>query len=305
MKSVRSKLIVCGLATAIGGYNEPAVAQTGACCVTGGGVQFCSVETQDECTNLGGVYGGDGTQCTPFGGCIPDGPIGACCTPGTCFTSTEANCNGTWLGPDTECDPFPCELPAIGACCLEDFQFCFDTDEVQCANFKGTFHKGESCNSIKCGEGGGKEEVGACCALSPFGMSCIVASEESCLDSGGEFQGVGTTCDPSPCDAGTGPVGACCIIGGGAILCTILHESECLELNGIFQGEDTVCEPFPCSVPGDNNNDRLVNVVDLLDVIEAWGPCSLAGPCPCDWDDNSTVNVLDLLIVVSNWGDWN
>lgn len=57
----------------------------------------------------------------------------------------------------------------------------------------------------------------------------------------------------------------------------------------------------------DLNNDNMVNVIDLLAVINAWGPCpEEPAPCPENITDsqtgNSIVNVADLLEVIENWG---
>ena len=56
-------------------------------------------------------------------------------------------------------------------------------------------------------------------------------------------------------------------------------------------------------IPGDVNGDTVVNVLDLLIVVNAWGAC--AQPCPpCTADVNSdcNVNVVDLLTVIAHWG---
>ena len=60
---------------------------------------------------------------------------------------------------------------------------------------------------------------------------------------------------------------------------------------------------------GDVNRDGVVNVVDLLAIINAWGPCPApppppALPIPCDADvtNDNTVNVVDLLLIINNWG---
>lgn len=52
----------------------------------------------------------------------------------------------------------------------------------------------------------------------------------------------------------------------------------------------------------DVNADSIVNVLDLLAVISAWGSCSPPPElCPADLDGNGIVNVLDLLIVINNY----
>lgn len=55
--------------------------------------------------------------------------------------------------------------------------------------------------------------------------------------------------------------------------------------------------------PGDINSDDEVNVLDLLIVISAWGPCPLIIPpdCPADLNADNVIDVLDLLLVISNW----
>lgn len=53
----------------------------------------------------------------------------------------------------------------------------------------------------------------------------------------------------------------------------------------------------PC--PSDLNGDGQTNVVDLLAVINAWGPC--AG-CAADITDDGVVNVNDLLEIINAWG---
>ena len=50
---------------------------------------------------------------------------------------------------------------------------------------------------------------------------------------------------------------------------------------------------------GDMNGDSVVDVLDLLGVIFAWGPCN---GCAEDFDGSGVVNVDDLLLVISAWG---
>jgi hypothetical protein len=59
--------------------------------------------------------------------------------------------------------------------------------------------------------------------------------------------------------------------------------------------------------PVDINGDGVVNVIDLLTVISAWGPCA-APPQNCAADvapqpnGDGVVNVADLLMIINNWG---
>lgn len=55
--------------------------------------------------------------------------------------------------------------------------------------------------------------------------------------------------------------------------------------------------------PGDVNVDGAVNVLDLLEVLAAWGECPAApDACPPDLNGDNLVNVSDMLIVLANWG---
>jgi glyoxylase-like metal-dependent hydrolase (beta-lactamase superfamily II) len=55
-----------------------------------------------------------------------------------------------------------------------------------------------------------------------------------------------------------------------------------------------------CACPGDLTGDGVVDVVDLVEVILAWGPC---GPeCPADLNGDGVVSVTDLTDVILAWG---
>jgi hypothetical protein len=53
------------------------------------------------------------------------------------------------------------------------------------------------------------------------------------------------------------------------------------------------------SVLGDVNGDGVVDVVDMLALLAAWGPC--APPCPADLDGDGVVSVTDFLLLLANW----
>ncbi len=52
--------------------------------------------------------------------------------------------------------------------------------------------------------------------------------------------------------------------------------------------------------PADINGDETVDVLDLIAVLAAWGPCE--PDCPEDIDVDGVVDVLDLLEVLAAWG---
>jgi hypothetical protein len=62
--------------------------------------------------------------------------------------------------------------------------------------------------------------------------------------------------------------------------------------------------PDECQVVGDVTGDGLVDVLDLVVVILAWGPCAAPCPpvCPADVDSDCTVGVEDLTVIVESWG---
>jgi hypothetical protein len=66
---------------------------------------------------------------------------------------------------------------------------------------------------------------------------------------------------------------------------------------------DVIC------APADIDCDGIVNILDLLGVIGAWGFCvqpPQLGSCPADISPevggDGEVNVQDLLMVIQNWG---
>jgi hypothetical protein len=60
--------------------------------------------------------------------------------------------------------------------------------------------------------------------------------------------------------------------------------------------------PTTVGIPGDLNNDGVVNVADLLILFDNWGPCENCDACPADLNGDCVVNVADMLILFGNWG---
>jgi predicted outer membrane repeat protein len=100
-----------------------------------------------------------------------------------------------------------------------------------------------------------------------------LADDPATADTGVAF--LGLTIDRGSYEFGaTAPpaTGACCL-GGDCIVAT---EDDCTVAGGTFMGEGTACgdvECPPAMCPADVNGDGAVDVLDLLDVLAAWGPC--------------------------------
>ena len=57
----------------------------------------------------------------------------------------------------------------------------------------------------------------------------------------------------------------------------------------------------PISIPGDVNGDGVVDVLDLLAVLAAWGQTGAPGFISEDVEEDGVIDVLDLLKVLSCW----
>jgi len=53
---------------------------------------------------------------------------------------------------------------------------------------------------------------------------------------------------------------------------------------------------------GDVNDDRAIDVTDLLAIVEYYG-AACTGPCAVDHDGNGVVGVYDLLGMLGNWSE--
>ncbi|MCH7592762.1 MAG: hypothetical protein IH989_08295 [Planctomycetes bacterium] len=53
---------------------------------------------------------------------------------------------------------------------------------------------------------------------------------------------------------------------------------------------------------GDLDGDCNVGILDLLQLLAVWGPCTDCENCTADLDGDCSVGILDLLAVLANWG---
>ncbi|MBN2445734.1 MAG: hypothetical protein JXO22_03360, partial [Phycisphaerae bacterium] len=213
-----------------------ASAPVGQCCVG----TSCSIETQADCTGMGGTWGGANSNCDGAP-CDPGTPSGRCCIDdgysGLCEVTTLAECNtlgGTWTEGE-DCTGCPCLLEPTGACC-DGMGNCSLQREADCVpdpndpNNPNTY-LGDytNCNDNPCA-------LGACCIEGV----CYQMREEECAASQGRYFGDGTPCTEGICDTGT-----CCIFDQ----CFMLDETTCLEAGGTFDAEGIACELSTCGTP--------------------------------------------------------
>lgn len=270
---------------------------SGACCLPNGN---CEVMFNTTCTQQGGTFQGEGTNCgqvncpLPTGACCVGGPFGSC----SIVTENECNTNGgAWVGPNTQCTPGICD-PPVGACCIPATGNCVDFDEATCNGVGGIWQgAGTTCATTVC------FPVGACCL--PDGSCVNNQTPAECSALNGTFQGHQTTCGSVTCPL---PTGACCLSNGN---CFVFTQPTCASVGGSWKGMGTncadgngngqadACEPPAPACPADLNDSNSVDVQDLLILLGAWGPC--AG-CPADLNGSNTVDVQDLLILLGAWG---
>lgn len=119
---------------------------------------------------------------------------------------------------------------------------------------------------------GGKlaTDPSCCCGACCNGEDCSIQTEADCVDSGGEYQGNGTTCDPNPC-----------------VSC-----SDCsaysVDASVDFDGNHDICDTFSAHVTGSPSG-----TFDLPDGSpgECYGAVNLgalAGDCPAECDPGAT-----------------
>lgn len=81
-------------------------------------------------------------------------------------------------------------------------------------------------------------------------------------------------------------------------------DSGAVDMFAGISGADANSNGIPdgCDLPGDVDGDGVVNNLDLIAVLGAWGACPPPpDACPADLDGDGYVDVSDLLIVISHW----
>ena len=244
---------------------DPTKPATGACCFSNGS---CQIKTASDCSDMSGVYKGDGAVCDP-NPCTQ--PQGACCAPaGTCTITEQAACSGgnIWVGANTVCVPNPCPRP--GACCAPTGT-CTLVKESACPT--GSTWKGADtvCDPNPC-------EIGVCCA--PAG-TCTVTTQATC-PSPSTWHPEWSGCSPNPCP----PPGACCAPAG---TCTVTAQDACTG-GGIWKGAGTTCAPGVCDQPDSSaaccapDGNCTVTTEAQCSFPSAWhaewSTCSPNNPCP-------------------------
>lgn len=58
---------------------------------------------------------------------------------------------------------------------------------------------------------------------------------------------------------------------------------------------------FTAGLPGDLDGSGTVDVLDLLMLLTAWGPCPPPEFCEADLNNDGAIDVLDLLILLGGW----
>ncbi|MCZ6651609.1 MAG: hypothetical protein O7D91_01070, partial [Planctomycetota bacterium] len=285
---------------------EDAEPATGACCDG----ETCSVTTESDCVDGGGVYQDDDSVCDP-NPCELEPATGACCDGETCSVTMEADCvdgGGEYQGDDEGCDPNPCVVcgPGNGDCCIPngtpgcDDEACCNTVCAQdpfCCD-PDSFWDSVCVNQAValCGDLCEAPAEGACCD----GETCSVTTEADCIDGGGEYQGDEEVCSPNPCAPSESD--CCCnngtpgcddeaceaiVCGVDPFCCSDVWDEICVE--GAIELCDDVCGPEPGDCPGPDNND-CDNSIEIFDGVTEFDTTiastdGLAHPdVPCQFD---------------------
>ncbi|MCI0364076.1 MAG: hypothetical protein L0219_09365 [Phycisphaerales bacterium] len=153
-------------------------------------------------------------------------------------------------------------------------------------------HTSPGCNNELC--------CSAVCAIDPFCCDdhwdplCADEAHEVCTECGGA--GTGSCFTPHPNTACNDA--ACCdaVCAADPFCCNTDWDNQCAN-----EANQLCC---PADIAPSGGGDGEVNVIDLLAIIGAWGPCG-SGVCTSDIappGGDGDVNVNELLAIISAWG---
>jgi len=146
-------------------------------------------------------------------------------------------------------------------------------------NWSASHCNGDSDCAIMC------SSIGSCGPVDVFGSTAIDSiiayrDTRTCVDAGGPINDCNDNCIDDALEIASGDAHDC---------------------NG--NGVPDSCESTQQTCPADLTGDELVNVLDLLELLSAWGACD-GGPCGCpaDMSSDGMIDVFDLLAVLDQWG---
>jgi subtilisin-like proprotein convertase family protein len=239
------------------------VAPSGACCNAALGT--CAPSAPVACAFAGGVYRGDGTDCSTAG-CA----LGACCLPdGTCAVVAQAVCaaqSGVYAGNTTSCTGASCT--PVGACCRGDGS-CSLVTRADCLNVggpQGGLYRGDAvlCGAVNC------TAVGACCLLDG---TCAQISALACHNGGGLYSGDAVACAAAACPVIYTYTGSPVAIPDGDCASTAGAAPITVPDNFIVAGADaafTITHPYDGELRVTLKHDETGTSVVLLDGVGSF-----------------------------------
>jgi len=241
--------------------------------------------------------------------------LGACCFPdATCTIETQEDCGtlgGDWLGKDSICASCPCITPCPDGGTAEGEPTCYDgyVDEFNsgCSSVYKVFSPIAPGETV-CGESGIFEFASEptpdwdwweIYVYDDTTLTWTVEAEFRpriwIIDGSKGCPGtILAQSDTYECE--TNVVAASVAPGRYWLVVAPWAFTDSAACGARYVGTVTL-DPY-CAGDVDGSGD--VDVVDLLALLGAWGPCP--APCPEDVDQDGVVDVKDLLIVLGSWG---
>jgi hypothetical protein len=180
------------------------------------------------------------TSCSTLGGDC------ACCNTTGCQRKCSYKGNG-YGGWTKIADPCPTTCPCPGRPLGQSQSDC-DRIDFTCGEIVPT----NTSTSTTTGTGTTTSTTtvgpGACCWP---GGTCTILDSNTCVSSGGSFQGAGTVCSPNPCPTTTTtatPLGRCCYPSGGCN--DNMAKDFCEQYQGGTWTVNATCGPFPYAACG-------------------------------------------------------